>query len=415
MGGGNREGINLRELIILERFIKNNCAPLNDEEDDYKTQEYIISLVDKGYLQQSSAASGAEYQVTDYGKQEYENFVEKSKDLVSLASDALFDSVEVVNSYRRSAAIVYSNLIKNLQPQIAEIGKIANQYGGLSQKYAQQISDSLAPVSDIVARSMQNVGFDADVYKSLMQNIRSSVIDVSKSLRTQLRGWEEAISDIEFDDVITLIATEGIPLIGACPPKISSRIVKASSQHERERIIIQSDVQILEFCSQLAHLSGGEDGKFLSKAIEMYQKGEYIPSQAVAAIALDPLFHRHAELLVKNDSEMFRGLKAAKRYISVSEDRWNSAKDPYPQKVQERFEDRSLTTALILALFMSTHKFYDFGESSVPSVFNRHATVHSGNIKHFTQINALKGIMSVSCALWGFHKYYASYIEESMS
>lgn len=415
MNTGNREGINLRELIVLEKFIKNNCASLNEKEDDYKTQEYIISLVNKGCLQQSSAASGAKYQVTDYGRQEYENFVEKAKDLVSLTSDALFDSVEVVNNYRRSTAIVYSNLIKNLQPHIAELGKIANQYGGLSQIYARQISDSLAPVSDIVARSMQNVGFDADVYKSLIQNIRLSAIDISKSLRTQLRGWEDAISDIEFDDIITLIATEGIPLIGACPPKISSQIVKASSQHERERIIIQSDVRILEFCSQVAHLSGGEDGIFLSKSIEMYQKGEYISSQAVTAIALDPLFHRHAELLVKNDSEMFRGLKAAKRYISVSEDRWNSAKDPYPQKVQERFEDRSLATALILALFMSTHKFYDFAESSVPSVFNRHATVHSGNTKHFTQINALKGIMSVSCALWGFHKYHASYIEESMS
>lgn len=415
MGSEKECKLNLHEMALLIRFIEGSYTSVSKESDEYRKQkDIIISLVEKGCLQAVSATSGAEYRVTDYGNKEYKKCRDEIRNAIILPMKTWGGIERIINSSQQSAASISSNLMKKLRPQINRINKIVDRYENLNQLYAQQIYNSLAPVRDAVAKSVRNIAFDADAYQELIQNIELSAINISKYLRLQLRGWDEAIFSMGFDKSMTLMATEGIPIIGACSPKISSQLVKATSWSEREELIIQFDTQILSFCEAIAQESGGSDEKFLSKSIEMYRQGEYVSAQAIAAIAIDPLLHRHAELLVESNPEVFESRIIAKRYILGKQNRRSPGKDFYSQSIQECFEDRSLTTALIFALFMSTHKQYRFDKSAVPTVFNRHAIVHSGDINHFTRVNALKGIMSVSCALWGFYKPHSSQVEENM-
>lgn len=413
MGEKSESKLNYSELLFIEWILDQGSAVSKEQikESQKNKRVDLKDLLNRGLISVSNKPSHTQYKVTEKGEAMYRTASEGLSKTIAPIRDyvadinhrimqPVLDSIDTVPLWNNSA---YQALMK----------ENVKSYEILASNVTQGMREALAPLLETRRQFDQSFSFPTDAYRSLLKNIQLPTVDISGIFESLFKGWYFALKERGIEGCITIVGTEGVPLIGACLPDISKLLADAHTQEEREKILYDYEESILDFCSAIARKNPGSDGVLLSKAVELYCFREYIAAQAVAGVMMDPLVERHASLLVDKDHEFLIDNRSAKAFITLSEDRWNE-NNKYPQTVEERFLEQSVVSALLFALFMSTHKFYKFGQSPTPQVFNRHATVHSGDETHFTRMNALKGIMAVSSALWGFEQPVASEMEKEI-
>lgn len=231
------------------------------------------------------------------------------------------------------------------------------------------------------------------------------VLDWVQKIR-EYKGWAEPLWGESLGRLSLLIAEEGIPLMGACPPELVTQLLAVENVEQREQILLEHDQEILELCQAvISQCSAGQEQLLAQEAIESYRAELYRSAQALNACLLDPLCNDYIRRLGAGHLEELYGEEFPEGKLPID---WYLKKKQvdsdkqvrFPVEIQNRFYKESVVNQLIFPLFLNT--LHSFGNNTPPPrIFNRHATAHRGLENHFTPINSLRSIMTVTAAIWG--------------
>lgn len=250
---------------------------------------------------------------------------------------------------------------------------------------AQQLLASPAFQQMLESAERAQRALQSSVVRTVVESYTRLWDQLRPSIEVAFRAMADALppnwGDVDLGSAVDL-AEQGWPIVWVPNSGIVARLVAASSDEEREAIVIAEAVGVVQDVIDAldAAAAPGESAivDALREAAASASDGRWIACQATTAVTLDTLVG--AETLIK-------------RHLST---------------ITERYSVDDVTLyemrlALILrAVPPAFTEFRVHRGDPVPSRFNRHATVHRVSYDQLTKLNALTGLLiatSLTCEL----------------
>ncbi len=200
-------------------------------------------------------------------------------------------------------------------------------------------------------------------------------------------NWHAPEIDWPGVDAIELLQLdEGMPLAWVPPPDVLGPLLASTTQRERLDLIETQQHEILDSCAaELAKLSAliTENWRAAAaEAIAVMRSGHWRAGQALAAVALDSAVN---ELVKVSYADV---VKQRSRPGSVDSSVPGWDKVNYPRALM-----------VLFGIWGAFKQYHAASDADVPSLFSRHATIHSMSPRQYTTANALIGLMHLIALL----------------
>lgn len=256
-------------------------------------------------------------------------------------------------------------------------------------------------------------------YVDLVQQLIPEIDKFSEIANSLAWGWGKFLSSCDLDHLRQCMTDEGIPHVFIAPEPICTELHHLESSEERESFILEKSGLIIDYCEKSILLTASAEGQvFATEMIEAFRNNHYISAQSIAGCLIDPLLNEYISTLSNpNSTEATLGALLKQNQAKLMMTRRPEeikGNQPFEVDLSKRYEDLPLSMFLTIPIFLSACSHYRSGDD-LPSSFSRHATVHSGDPSHFTELNALKAIMAVTVALWGLNPVHRQKVEGEQS
>jgi hypothetical protein len=186
-------------------------------------------------------------------------------------------------------------------------------------------------------------------------------------------------TDIDVDDVISVIQDDGIPMVWLPRGKVIEEVLAAQDRASRVEVLVGHEDELISDCRDVLAAVDHEtlDGQvpLATRAVDALEAGHYEAAQALAVVVTET---------------------AVARTISG---KYNDVKKQVlfdPDLVP--FTEMRLRAALApIGPFYTT--WYASSGAPAPEALSRHVTVHQADYTHFTRGNAVVAVLLVSSVL----------------
>lgn len=377
-----------------------------DEDHNGPEARHLRLLISEGYLAPISPGSH-DYRVTTEGLAALEDFEAKwreiakhigmhtglvdtsgLKNVVDRMFPALGATQSILASFNVSFALQFQPVIENL---IAP-ARVTDQWATQILE-ASGLGESLRMMSEIVARSIPRIDLD---------------------LSSIHYGWDCLLVDPDEFNVPEFLADTGIPLAGSTPPAVAQALM-AANPDDRETVLLTNRAAILAQCRRVLVMGDGDheaSRHLTSRAIALLEEGQYEGAQALASCALEPLLGPIyaaviAAELVPRPEGMSEGQYPHHATSLLKHRTPGSLAAEVIPPVVERYEATlgNFPWAVTVPVLLSALTHQD----NVPpgGNYSRHATVHPRESGHFTEVNAMRAVMTVVSLAWATQPTHA--------
>lgn len=193
-------------------------------------------------------------------------------------------------------------------------------------------------------------------------------------------NWDELETEDEWLAALRLVrADDGVPLAWVPPGAVVKALVAAEDHDARDEVLLAHTREITEHARDTLAAVQHPDLQTLRLGIEQgweaFQQGLHVPAQTTASSAV-------AEVLRQRGHDYFRPFRRE----------WQAARDSDP--IAFGLDELRLTAVMVA---MST-AVQDDREVLTLRGFNRHSTAHGMRPEHYSEVNALRGLMLVTSA-----------------
>lgn len=230
-----------------------------------------------------------------------------------------------------------------------------------------EFSDSVARIADQIARQ----------HEATFKSIAEAAKKFSAAIYPEnLRG----IEDLAFEDVKEVVLEDGIALYGVPRTEIAQALIKADGTAERLAILDSEWQSITEDCrTALDRCETEYVADWVTaglSALDAFAAGHETPAQALLGTLIDTVVNS------------FMG---DKRYLYT----------PNKAGTRTTAEYKKLSIRTLIALgpvWQAFQKFDAAVDTTIPTTFSRHATIHTVSSVQYTRRNLVQGLM-LACSL----------------
>ncbi|MEI7059040.1 hypothetical protein WBG06_24680 [Nocardioides sp. CCNWLW239] len=252
--------------------------------------------------------------------------------------------------------------------------------------WQKQLSKNLSENIDFsgIARSLEVVKQVSTTFAAQQAALFKDLGPALEAMRAgfyppNLRG----IEGLKFQDVDTVVMTDGIPLYGVPRTSTAEALIRADSASRRREIVGRRWKSISADCREaLLGCSSNAVAPYLpfaTAAVDALEAGHFAAAQALAGSLIDTIVTAY----FGSDRHKYTPNKK------------NTTADAY----------RKLTIRRYIAfapMWQTYQQFFVTNGDKVPTQFSRHATVHAVGARQYSRRNAVQALMVVCSLIYRF-------------
>lgn len=307
---------------------------------------------------------------------------------------------QVLNANALLPKLDFSKLAPAL-PDLSGVFTAAMEANGRS--LASQVASSFSPSA---------LGLSTAFTGKLLTALDDSISKLLAGLPTylsQLHGWGAV--GRHRHGVPEFLQSTGIPLLGSTPPTLCTQLLELPAGEREvlaEQVLARHRGAVLRQCRDVVSRERDTEHPdwyaLAARAQDALEAGASEAAQALATVVLDRVVVELVESLIDTEAFLDRGDMEPGKYkklvkgLVLYEKPQGKAGEMFTGP-HERYNalDRliwQLTIPVLLSAYQTQR------QEPEPVNYSRHVTVHSASQAHFTDINALRAVMTTTSLLW---------------
>ena len=220
--------------------------------------------------------------------------------------------------------------------------------------------------------------FDGLLTNGVLAELREAAITLGETVRRRMPpNWP---ADADWEQIITVIQEDGIPLVWVPRREIVAAVVAAPTRLDRHDIVLHCTAEIAADCraalAEVADLGLVGQVALATSAVDAFEAGHYQAAQALAVVVTETAIAATID----------GSYKSVKSQVKVSD-----------------LSELTVADLRLRAALVPVGRFYTpwwpSSGTAPPESLSRHVSVHQADVNHYTRINAHLSILLVASVL----------------